>query len=70
MFSHIKNMGDILMKLSDMLNIIASILTLLFMIFLVSKSYNTLCFNWSDYVISFSMLFTNITINILATIGR
>lgn len=58
------------MKTSDILTIISSVLTLLFIIFLVSKSAKSECFNWLDYSISFSTLFINLGINILATLGR
>lgn len=58
------------MKLSDILNLLASILTLIFIIFLINRAYNTLCFSWIEYSTSFFMLFINMGINILASVGR
>jgi len=58
------------MKLSDILTLISSILTLLFIIFLIRRSMISGCFNWLDYWVSFATLFMNLGINILASIGK
>jgi len=58
------------MKLSDILNLIAAILTFLFIVFLILKDMNSLCFSWIEYWISFATLLANVLINILAAIGR
>jgi len=58
------------MKLSDRLNLISAILTLLFVFFLIFRSIPSGCFNWLDYGFAFITLFGNLGINILAAIGR
>ncbi len=57
------------MKLSDYLNVTASVLTLVFIIFLFVQSIKTDCFSWLEYGVSFIALFTNLGINILASLG-
>ena len=57
------------MKLSYYLNVTASVLTLAFIIFLITRSVKSGCFNWLDYSVSFGTLFTNLGINILASLG-
>lgn len=58
------------MKLSDYLNLIAAMLTLLFVIFIILKDINTRCFSLVEYWVSFATLFSNILINILSALGR
>ena len=57
------------MKISNLLIIISSILTLAFILFLFAKNLGTSCFNLIDYVVSFTTLFGNLGISILATLG-
>lgn len=58
------------MKLSDMLNIISSIIIFILILFIMGRVKNTECFNWFDYYIMFGTLFGNLGINILASVGR
>jgi hypothetical protein len=58
------------MKLSDSLNLVSSILTLAFILFLIRRNMISGCFNWLDYGVSFATLFTNLGINILTALGR
>ena len=58
------------MKLSDILNLVSAILTFLFVILLMFRSFNSGCFSWLDYGFAFTTLFLNIGINILAALGR
>jgi len=58
------------MKLSDALNLVSAILTLLFIILLLFRNIKSGCFNWFDYSFAFTTLFFNLGINILAAVGR
>ena len=58
------------MRLSDILTLISSILTLMFILFLTLRSIKSICFNWLDYGVAFGTLFANLGINILAALGR
>ncbi len=58
------------MKFSNILNILASLLTLILVLFLIGRVINTECFSWIDYSTMFVTLFTNLGINILAALGR
>jgi hypothetical protein len=58
------------MKLSDILNIISSIMTFVLILFVVGRVKNTACFNWFDYFTMFGTLFGNIGINILASLKK
>ena len=58
------------MKISDILTIISSILTLILILFLVGRVVDTTCFNWFDYGAMFGTLFVNLGINILATLDK
>jgi hypothetical protein len=58
------------MKLSNILNLISAILTLLFVILLMFRSIKAGCFTWFDYGFAFSTLFFNLGISILAAVGR
>jgi len=56
-------------KISEKLNIVSSTLTLILVIFIISKNLNTQCFNWIDYSVGFGTLFINIMISILSASG-
>jgi len=58
------------MKLSNILTIISSIITLLLVFFLVGRVINTKCFSWFDYSVIFGTLFSNMFINILAALDK
>jgi len=58
------------MKLSDILTILASIITFGLILFILGKVTNTTCFSWVDYFIMFGTLFGNLLINILSALGR
>ena len=58
------------MRISDVLTIISSILTLALILFLIGRVMDTPCFNWFDYGAMFGTLFGNIGINILASLDR
>ena len=58
------------MKLSDISTIIALILTFFLIIFILGRVIDTICFNWIDYSVMFGTLFGNLTINILAALGK
>ena len=58
------------MKISNILIIISSILTLMLILFLVGRVIDTLCFNWFDYGAMFGTLFVNLGINILAALKK
>jgi len=57
-------------KISEKLNIISSILTLILVIFLISKNINSKCFSWLDYSVGFTILFANLMISILSAIRK
>ena len=58
------------MKLSEVLAIISSVLTLGLVIFLIGRVINTPCFSWIDYGSMFGTLFINLTINIMGALGK
>ena len=58
------------MRISDVLTIISSILTLILILFLIGRVIDTLCFNWIDYGAMFGTLFVNLGINILANLEK
>ncbi len=58
------------MKVSNLLNIISAILTLVFIIFLINNSYQRGCFSWLDYWVAFGTLFTNLGISIIASLEK
>jgi len=58
------------MRISDVLTIISSILTLALILFLIGRVLDTPCFNWFDYGAMFGTLFVNLGINILAAFDR
>lgn len=58
------------MKLSNILTILASILTLILVLFLIGRVIDTPCFSWFDYGVMFSTLFINLGVNILAAFGK
>ena len=58
------------MKISDVLTIFSSIITLVLILFLIGRVMDTPCFNWFDYGAMFGTLFGNIGINILAAFDR
>ena len=57
------------MKISDKLNILSAIFTLLLVLFIFGRNLNSGCFNWVDYSVGFGTLFANLMISILASIG-
>ncbi len=58
------------MRISQKLNLISSVLTLLLVIYLITRNLNTGCFNWADYSVGFGTLFANLVVSILSAIGR
>jgi len=58
------------MRISDVLTIISSILTLILILFLIGRVIDTPCFNWFDYGAMFGTLFVNLGINILANLEK
>ena len=56
-------------KISEKLNIVSSTLTLILVVFLISRNINSACFNWIDYSVGFTTLFANIMISILSASG-
>ena len=58
------------MKISEKLNVVSALLTLLLILFLIGRNFNSLCFNWTDYSIGFGTLFANLMISILSALGK
>lgn len=58
------------MKISNYLNILSSIITLLFIIYLLVKNFGTSCFSLFDYLFSFLTLFGNLGISLLSSLGK
>ena len=57
------------MKLSQKLNVVSAILTLLLIVVIIVRNLNTECFSWVDYSVGFGTLFGNLMISILSTVG-
>lgn len=58
------------MKLSDILNILSSIITFALILFVITRVINTDCFNWLDYLSMFGTLLGNAGINIISALGK
>lgn len=57
------------LKISERLNVLSTVLTLLLVIFLISGSIERSCFGWVDYSVAFGTLFANLVVSILAASG-